>query len=554
VKARTQNATVATTIKSVIDDGSHVKKNDLLVELDDSGLTEGLKTQNIAVDKARADWISAQEQYKIQLSQNESDIQTKRTALELARIDLEKYQKGDFPQSLKDVEGRIKVAESDLEQQRDRAAWAQRMLKKGYYTVSQSDAEQSKLQSNELSLAKVAEERRVLVDTIYGLKKRTETDLKNKLSLAKDDLDRAEAQARANEVKARTDRDTKKSVLDQETAKQKDLEDEIKKCKIYAPEDGLVVYYIPEQARFGMGSQQSTVAQGESVREGQKLMRIPDLRHMLVNTRVHEALVSNIRGETRDADGKIDFRGQEARVRVDAYPDRDLNAHVKTVATVAAQSDWMSADVKMYVTMIAIDETLEGLKPGMSAEVTILVDKTLNDVLIVPVQAIMGTTSMGKKRYCWVKTGSSFEEREIEVGASNEKEAEIKSGLKQGEQVVLNYKLLEDDRLKSRRPSLAERNHDDSKSTDWGNAPAKPPESAAPASPSKKGGEKGSKGKAGDAKGPGGEDMQKRMQEFNDKFKAATPAKRKEMLEQIPEQWRGAAKQRFKDQGLEIAD
>src|SRR5207302_2555826 len=35
VKAGTKNSTVATTIKSVIDDGSHVKKGDLLVELDD---------------------------------------------------------------------------------------------------------------------------------------------------------------------------------------------------------------------------------------------------------------------------------------------------------------------------------------------------------------------------------------------------------------------------------------------------------------------------------------------------------------------------------------
>ena len=53
----------------------------------------------------------------------------------------------------------------------------------------------------------------------------------------------------------------------------------------------MVVYYVPEQARFGGGSQQSIVAQGEPVREGQKLMQIPDLKHMLVNTKVHEALV-----------------------------------------------------------------------------------------------------------------------------------------------------------------------------------------------------------------------------------------------------------------------
>jgi multidrug efflux pump subunit AcrA (membrane-fusion protein) len=565
VKSRTQNATVATTIKWVIDDGSHVRKGDLLVELDDSGLVEALKAQNIAVDKANADWISAKEEYNIQLSKNDSDIQSKKTALELARIDLDKYQKGDFPQSLKDVEGRIKVAESDLEQQRDRSAWAQRMLKKGYYTVSQADAEQSKLQSLDLNLSKVAEEKRVLVDPDYGLKKRNETDYKNKLAVAKDDLDRAEAQARANEVKARTDRDTKKSVLDQETAKQKDLQDEIKKCKINAPQDGLVVYYIPEQTRFGSGSQQSTVAQGEPVREGQKLMRIPDLQHMMVNTKVHEALVSAVKGEMRDADGKIVFRGQEARVRTDAYPDHELKAHVKSVATVAAQADWMSADVKMYVTMIAIDESLAGLKPGMSAEVTVLVDKTVDNVLIVPVQGIMGTTAMGKKRYCYVKTDTGYEEREIEVGASNEREAEIRSGLKERDEIVLNPKILEDERLRTKRPSLAEQHADDGQGTDWGKGPSPAAEIEKaekalnqPAGPgaSKGAGKKGGQGKAKGGQGAGGfqptPEMQKMMQEWNDKYKKADTAGKKEMLDQLPEEFRERAKERLKSQGLEV--
>jgi HlyD family secretion protein len=571
VKARTQNATVATTIKWVIDDGSHVKKGDLLVELDDSGLVETLKTQNITVATAQAAWISAQEQYKITVSQNESDLQGKRTTLQLARIDLEKYQKGDFPQSLKDVEGRVKIAESDLEQQRDRAAWAQRMLKKGYYTVSQSDAEQSKLQSLQLSLDKVIEEKRVLTEPTYGLKKRTETDYDNKAVQAKDELDRAESQAKAKELTSRTDRDAKKSVLDQETAKQKDLEDEIKKCKVYAPQDGLVVYYIPEQTRFGSGSAQSTVAQGEPVREGQKLMRIPDLKHMMVNTRVHEALVSNVLGETRDDDGNVTFRGQDARVRIDAYPDRDLKAHVKSVATVAAQGDWMSADVKMYVTMVAVDESLEGLKPGMSAEVTILVDKTVDDVLIVPVQTIMGTTAMGKKRYCWVKSPSGYEEREIEVGASNEKEAEIRSGLHDGDQIVLNYKVLEDERIRTKRTSLAERSADEeTHSVDWGKGPSpavqieKLGKAPKPAGAAGQRGEKKNGGAPGAPKvrgqGPGGsgdmspEQQRNRQQEFLGRFKSATPAQRKEMLEQIPEAYREQAKQRLKAQGLEVAD
>src|SRR5262249_49761983 len=154
------------------------------------------------------------------------------------------------------------------------------------------------------------------------------------------------------EVQARTDRETKKSIWEQEKQRYGEIEEEIKKCKIYAPQEGMVVYYVSEQSRFGSGSQQSIVAQGEPVRDGQKLMRIPDLDHMLVNTRVHEAMVARLR------------EGQPASVRVDAHAGQLLPGHVKSVATVAAQQDWMSADVKVYTTMVAIDGTVEGLKPG----------------------------------------------------------------------------------------------------------------------------------------------------------------------------------------------
>src|SRR5262249_37227761 len=195
VKSGAKNSTVATTIKMVIDDGSHVKNDQLLVELDDSCLDEQLRTEKIALDKSESDKIQAEEQYKITVSQNESDIKSAEVTLELARIDLQKYLEGDYPQALKDVNGRIKTAESDLEQQRDRSAWAQRMVKKGYQTVSQAQAEQSKMESLEIALAKVMEEKRVLTDPVFGLKKRNETDYRNKVAEAERALARVKSQA-----------------------------------------------------------------------------------------------------------------------------------------------------------------------------------------------------------------------------------------------------------------------------------------------------------------------------------------------------------------------
>src|SRR5262249_3943707 len=116
VKAGTKGSTVASSIKWVIDDGSHVKRGDLLVELDDSGLQEQLKTQKITMDTAEAKKIQAEEAYKIVQSQNESDIKSAEITLQLAEIDLRKYVEGDYPQALKDILGQISMSESDVEQ------------------------------------------------------------------------------------------------------------------------------------------------------------------------------------------------------------------------------------------------------------------------------------------------------------------------------------------------------------------------------------------------------------------------------------------------------
>jgi RND family efflux transporter MFP subunit len=467
VKSGTKGSSFSTTIKSIIDDGSHVKAGDLLVELDDSGLLDQEKAQVIAVDQARLAKVQAEENLKIVLKQNESDIKTAEVAVQLARIDLVKYQDADYKQALSDIEGR-------LEQLRDRAAWSERMVKKGYLGKSQAEADR-------LALVKVQEERRVLDYT----KDRTETDLKSKLMEAERALERVKAQADAKEKQARAEAQTKAKILKQEEERLEDIRKEIKKCRIVAPQDGMVVYFVNEYSRYGASSRSSVIAQGEPVSEGQKLMRIPDLRTMQVNVKVHEALVSRVRV------------GQPALVRVDAFPTRVLRGQVRQVATVASQADWYSSDVKVYQTLVAIDDTLEGIKPGMSAEVTIEVAKALDDVVTIPVQAIIGGTDLGKHRKCLVMTSQRLEERNITIGMSNERMAEVKEGLAEGETVVLNPRAIIGDKLKTRLPA-AERSRPAADEAPPGPPPAERPPAEKASKPGKSKGE----AKKGPASGP----------------------------------------------------
>src|SRR5262249_52309407 len=119
VRSGTKGSTTATTIKWLIDNGTDVKKGDTVIVLDDSGLQEQLKTQNIDTDNAKADWVKADEQYRIDEIQAESDIEKAVNARDLAKIDLDKYIQGDYPQALKEVDGRIETSRSDLEDWKD---------------------------------------------------------------------------------------------------------------------------------------------------------------------------------------------------------------------------------------------------------------------------------------------------------------------------------------------------------------------------------------------------------------------------------------------------
>ncbi len=455
---------------------------DLLLDLEDSALQDQLKSQKTVMDTADLNKFTADETYKDQQSLNVTDIANAKSKLENARFalmkytgmtrdeilnpdniaglkgdiaelsanfgrnsvliaqnDLVKFKAGDYLALVKDCMGQIENAKSDLSQQEDREAWSYRMAKKGYQTLSQAQAETSRKESYQLTLNKVSLN---LENIVKSQKLKDLNTFISDLEEAQRALDRAITHAASLDAQNKKAADIKKGSFEQEKAHYQEILDEIRKCKIAAPQDGLVVYYVPEQARFGGGTQQSIIAQGEPVREGQKLMMIPDLKHMVVITKVHEALISKVEPE------------QKARIRVDAFGGRVLQGEVDFVANAPAQQDFMSADVKVYPTKITIDD-VQGLplKPGMNAQVTITIDKALENVLTVPIQSIVGGSEMGGQRTVVVMTPAGPVQRNVTVGLSNEKIAEIKEGLEEGDEVVENPKAVLGDKIKVHEPA-----------------------------------------------------------------------------------------------------
>lgn len=353
VKATGKGSTVAATIRWVIDDGSWVKKGDVLIDFDNSGHTEHVKGVKNVVAQAEARFAKATEHLAGIQRENDIDIRLAEVDVRLADLERKQY-KGD-------------------------------------------DAFQK---------------------DILALKVERQSLL----------LDRLKATARAKVGQAQAERDATKAMLDHEIAGLREVERDSAKFIVHAPHDGFVVHYVPEQARFGSGSQQSIVAQGEPVREGQKLLLVADLKQMAVVTRIHEALISKVRV------------GQKASVRVDAFPGKVDTGKVTDIASVADQTGFFSTDVKVYQVVIAIDGENKTLKPGMSATVEVTLGEKA-DCVRLPTTAILG---VGGDRFCYIAMGNELHIRRAKFGLADANHIEVIDGVKQGEQALANPRAVAD--------------------------------------------------------------------------------------------------------------
>jgi hypothetical protein len=86
-----------------------------------------------------------------------------------------------------------------------------------------------------------------------------------------------------------------------------------------------------------------------------------------------------------------------------------------------------------YETIVKLP-SVPGLKPGMSAEVDVILAQYEN-VLTIPVAAVV-ETSQGN--FCWVKTAAGAKRRSLQLGDTNDVFTIVEAGLQEGDEVFLH--------------------------------------------------------------------------------------------------------------------
>ena len=452
------------TIISLIPEGTYITQEDvnngkLLVELDSSSLKERLKEEEkgLASDEARL--IETQENYHIQLNQNESDITAAKLAVKFALMDLQKYlgetvaQKviekanldpnsnfdmtllladndpndpnslsGESSQQLKQLKDAILLAEGQLENANDVLEGTQTLYDSKY--VSELDLKGDKLDVERSRIQKESAVEALKLYRRYDFPKEAERYLSD-YKEAERELVRAGARARSMMAQAQARLSNAEEDVTESREDVQRKRKQVDACIIRAPAPGLVVYGTsgePWRER-----QRGPVQEGGKVYQRQTIITLPNTAEMIVEIRVHEASVDKVRP------------GQRATITVDAFPDKSFQGEVLKVAPLPdSQQGYLNPDVKVYTTKVSIEGSHDSVRPGMSAKVEILVNQ-LDDVLIVPIQTV--AIREGKK-LCYVMASDTPQPRAVRTGAFNDIFVEIISGLEEGEQVLFNPPLL----------------------------------------------------------------------------------------------------------------
>jgi multidrug resistance efflux pump len=376
----------ATRIIMILPEGTRVVKDQLVCELDSAAFRDELQAQEIRWAKAK----SAVEQVQSTLDVNE--------------ITLKEYRDGILPQDTQLIRQYVQTCRVDAERAKKNLDWAKETAAKGFRTATQVQADALAYQQASIAL-----------EEALGMANRLDKFTGPKL------LKNLEAKLAA----IRADKLAQESVFELESTRKRKLETMIQNCVLRAPRDGIVVY--ANQANL-WGMVQTQIQEGVTVREGQAIINLPDPKNMRVRAKVNESKVSHIRP------------GQPARIIVDAFPDRMLSGTVAEVTPIPAPSAGPMSDVRIYYATVNIDSGgFDELRPGLSAEVTFLVDAP-RTVVRVPLQAVRWVDTKPYAAVAEVKPGNaekpSWQWRSLTLGETDKGFAEVISGLKPGERVV----------------------------------------------------------------------------------------------------------------------
>jgi HlyD family secretion protein len=202
--------------------------------------------------------------------------------------------------------------------------------------------------------------------------------------------------------------------VQQAQASLKQLEEQLSYTTIVAPMDGVI---LSRDVEIG-DAVSSILVLGSTAT---LVMTEGDTTQVYVQGKVDEADIAHV------------YMSQPARIKVESFRDRVFNGKVTKIAPLGVEKD----NVTTFEVRVSIDNPGGELKANMTANAEILLDEH-KGVLTVPENAVMYDNQKNASVEIPDKKQKEGKRKvSIKVGLSNGSITEVLSGLKEGDQVVL---------------------------------------------------------------------------------------------------------------------
>jgi len=394
-------------------EGSIVEKDEIVAKFDTSEIDKQITERTARVNEEKTEVEAAEQELKVQKDENASLIRKAKQTLDFAKLDLKKYQQGDYLVSRSEIEGTISEAQTTVDKDRRNRENMRALVKRGIRSYEQLREAEQVVKSAELRLKSAKQKLNSLVKFEHV---KSLAEFEGLAIEAEFALKAAKTTAAAKLAQAKDKLKNEKRGLKIQQSRLDEEKKNLAKHVMAAPQKGTLAYgrnrWDGEKAH-----------EGGTIYRNQPVFVLPDMNRMQVKVGVHETLVSKVKVK------------QKALVKVDAFSDKTLYGTVKSVSPLSASTRRQASN--NYQVVVTIDEFPKKikLKPGMTAEVEIYVGK-YEDVLAVPIGAV---TSFGNKKFVFVKNAKGeFESREVKVGSANLSFVAIEEGLETDQVVALD--------------------------------------------------------------------------------------------------------------------
>jgi HlyD family secretion protein len=310
------------------------------------------------------------------------------------------FDKSKTEQDLAQDQSVLKSAQAEIEQARAQA----RLTEEQDVTAvmkAKYDAEVAKLDAS----------KQEIVSRIEGAEANLKVaDAQQKLHEAEEKL-RSDRALNSATVATKTEA-SKKAAYDVERA-----QSALRSMILLAPSDGVVSLVSVWHA-----GNEHPYKEGERAWPGSSIAELPDASSLFVSARVDET-----------ERGRLALK-QPATIQLDAIPDRQFTGHLQQIGTIAS-SDFSGGwpFPRNFNLAIAVDQKDPRLNPGMTARITVVIDR-VPQALTIPVEASFPREGH-TVAYVW--DGAKFQERFIQVGRRSRDRILVAGGLRAGDRVAL---------------------------------------------------------------------------------------------------------------------